>query len=677
LEVFEVNNMMRKTGIAALIALLLSASAVYAESQQCYVDQYVMNRSAVPAKRQKAVDNLERISAQALELTNETSSAMLIESRSMVLRRKRRGVDPEGPEKENYSRKHLCEQFERFKRRERRRGKIWAMRRQHCDCNGVLTAREIPNDKYFNLQWGFHQDNGGGLNVDMNMPEAWDIWKGTRSTVVAVIDTGVDYNHPDLADNIWVNEAEKYGQPGVDDDGNGWVDDIHGVNAISNTSSPGNPIDDNGHGTHVAGTIGAVGNNGAGVAGVNQQISIVGVKFLSSSGSGSLYDAVRAIDYTTDLKVKQGVNLILTNNSWGGSSGFYALENAIRRAGDHGILFVAAAGNSGKNIDYAAAYPAGYSLGNIVSVAAIDSSGRLASFSNYGTKKVDIAAPGVQIASTYPGGGYRYLQGTSMASPHVAGALALLSSRAPSLGAEELKSILYSTGQVLPSLVGVIATGKTVDMLAMLKAADALPEPEPGEPNPTPTPPGPQPPTPTPTPTPEPTPTPQPTPGVFDLAGTVVLSTTQQPVPGVRIEFKKEGGETEVRFTGSDGRFQYDDIDGPVVYTLQAVKTGTQSVLVSGTLKSDEDFTLSLVPHSVALTGYVRDPNNIPIRGITVNAGDLGSVITDDNGKFEFTTRFGEPYELRFIHPLYTFPYGVAKGVAWGQHVRISVAEKQ
>jgi hypothetical protein len=664
-------RVIRQCGLVIVAALTVSVSVAVADTQQCYVDQFVMNRSAVPAKRQKAVDSLEKVGHVAMELSSETRSAMLVEPRAMILRRAGRDTEAN---KERYTRQHLCAKFEREKRRSKRLGEFWAKRRYQCDCNGVLAAKEVPNDQHYPLQWGFNEPLQNGVNVDMNMPEAWDIWKGTRSTVVAVIDSGVDYSHPDLAANMWVNQSEKYGQPGVDDDGNGWVDDIHGINAIANTASPGNPMDDNGHGTHVAGTIGAVGNNEAGVVGVNWAVSIIGVKFLRSNGSGSLYDSVRAIDYVTDLKLYQGVDVVLSNNSWGGGSGFHSLQTAIERAGSAGILFVAAAGNEGKNIDTSVSYPAAYPMSNIVSVAAIDQAGRLASFSNYGVSNVDIAAPGVQIASTYPNGGYRYLQGTSMASPHVAGALALLKSRAPGLNASQLRDILYATGQPLAALSGVIKTGKTVDMFAMLNAADEQPAPNPEEPQPTPTPGQTPPPQATPTPTPEPTPTPQPTPGVFDLAGRVLLAPGLEPVPGARIELQLPGG-TEVRFTGVDGRFSYEDVDGPVEYNLQAVKSGTRSQLISGLLKNNENLSIVMQPNMVSLIGSVRNTENIPVVGITVDAGELGVRVTDEDGGFQFTTRFGSDYEMTFKHPVYTFPHGVATGTAWGETVRIVVAE--
>ena len=244
---------------------------------------------------------------------------------------------------------------------------------------------------------------------------------GSSSVVVAVIDTGVDYNHVDLAANIWTNPGEIAGN-GIDDDGNGFVDDVHGYDFANND---GNPMDDNGHGTHVAGTIAAVGNNSLGVTGVAWSTSIMPLKFLSANGSGYLSDAVEAINYATMMRTRYGVNVRVDNNSWGGGGFSSAMQSAIQAANDAGILFVAAAGNSGTNNDASPQYPANYDSPNVISVAATDQNGQLASFSNYGATTVDLAAPGVSIYSTTPNNTYSTYSGTSMATPHVSAVAAL------------------------------------------------------------------------------------------------------------------------------------------------------------------------------------------------------------------------------------------------------------
>ena len=242
--------------------------------------------------------------------------------------------------------------------------------------------------------------------------------------MVAIIDTGIDYTHPDLAANIWTNPGEIAGD-GIDNDGNGYVDDVHGYDFVNND---GDPMDDHFHGTHTAGTVGAVGNNGVGVTGVNWQVKLMALKFLGASGSGSVSGAVSALEYAVTMGVR------LSNNSWGGGGYSQALYDAIKNSQVIGHVFVAAAGNSGVNSDLQPAYPASYDLDNIISVAAIDSSDNLASFSNRGVVTVDLAAPGVAVLSTVLGGGYASYSGTSMATPHVTGAAALALGLSSGLG---------------------------------------------------------------------------------------------------------------------------------------------------------------------------------------------------------------------------------------------------
>ncbi len=340
-------------------------------------------------------------------------------------------------------------------------------RAESCSPNFVVRALAVPNDPQLSQLWGLSEASG------INAPRAWDLFTGSSSIVVAVIDTGIDYNHPDLAANMWRNPGE-IASNGVDDDGNGYVDDLYGINARTGAAQPGNPLDDHYHGTHVAGTIGAVGNNGIGVVGVNQRVKMMALKFLSSTGSGSLSDAIRAIDYATMMKNDYGVNVRVSNNSWGGGGYSAALENAIKRARNAGIIFVAAAGNSSVDTDSEPSYPSGYDVDNVVSVAAIDSSHNLATFSNYGATTVDIAAPGVDIRSTMPTSQYGKLSGTSMATPHVAGALALLLGREPGLSYLEAVDRLYLSGVTRASLVDIptgvslVRTQRTLNVARML-----------------------------------------------------------------------------------------------------------------------------------------------------------------------------------------------------------------
>ncbi|HEY9725652.1 MAG TPA: S8 family serine peptidase [Chroococcales cyanobacterium] len=333
----------------------------------------------------------------------------------------------------------------------------------------IVLETTIPNDPSVNQLWGLNNtgQTGGTPDADIDAPEAWDIQTG-NSVVVGVIDTGVDYTHPDLINNMWTNQAEFNGSPGVDDDGNGYVDDIHGYDFVNND---GDPFDDNGHGTHVSGTIAAEGNNGIGVSGVSWSSEIMALKFLDASGSGTTFDAIEAIEYATMMGAQ------ITNNSWGGGGYSQALYDAIAAAGAAGQLFIAAAGNNSNNNDVNPSYPASYNLDNVISVAATDSNDQLASFSNYGATSVDVAAPGVNIYSTIPGGGYASYSGTSMATPHVTGVASLIWAQDPTLTAQEVKERILATADPIAALQGKTLTG------GRLNAYNALTntEPAPGE----------------------------------------------------------------------------------------------------------------------------------------------------------------------------------------------------
>ncbi len=282
-------------------------------------------------------------------------------------------------------------------------------------------------------------------SIGVAAESAWPISQGSRQVVVAVIDTGIDYTHEDLTDNIWTNPYETPGN-GIDDDGNGVIDDVHGARFTA-TGAIGDPLDNNQHGTHVAGTIGATHNNGIGVRGVSPLVYLLPIKFLEADGSGRLSDAIAAIDYMVDLKVRLGVNIKVANCSWGGGGYSPALEAAINRASEAGIIIVTAAGNSGSDNDATPMYPANYDIPNILSVGAIDKEQNLASFSNYGAQSVDIAAPGVGITSTLPGQRYGSLSGTSMAAPHVSGGLALLFAYQNNLSVSEAINRVLETGR--------------------------------------------------------------------------------------------------------------------------------------------------------------------------------------------------------------------------------------
>lgn len=334
--------------------------------------------------------------------------------------------------------------------------------------NWVYQHQATSNDPYYTggSLWGMYGDdvtppaNQYGSQAD----EAWGLGNtGSDTVYVGIIDEGYMYTHEDLAANAGTNPGEIAGN-GIDDDGNGYKDDVYGWDFAGNNNSVFDGTADD-HGTHVAGTIGAVGGNGKGVVGVCWNVKLLNAKFLGTRG-GTTANAIKAVDYFTDLKTRHGLNIVASNNSWGGGGFSQALKDAIDRAAARDILFVAAAGNSSSNNDTTPSYPASYSSANIIAVASITSTGALSSFSSYGANTVDLGAPGSSIVSTVPKSskgkvvsGYASYSGTSMATPHVTGACALYAATHPNATAAQIKAAVLGAAVATPSLAGRCVTG--------------------------------------------------------------------------------------------------------------------------------------------------------------------------------------------------------------------------
>jgi len=320
-----------------------------------------------------------------------------------------------------------------------------------------------PNDPKFAEQWSLNNlgQDGGKERADIDALKAWLKTRGSNDVVVAVLDSGVDYTHPDLVGNIWFRPDNV---PQYKDDELGVLNDLRGFNAAENLSDP---MDDNGHGTHCSGIIGAEGDNDEGIAGINWNVEIMPLKFIGRGGFGTTKDAIEAINYAIDRK-RNGVNVRIINASWGSTMYSKALEDTIRAAGEEGILFVAAAGNATTDNDKRPHYPSNYNLPNVISVAATDKNDQLTSFSNYGLKTVHIAAPGKDILSTWLNEGYREASGTSMAAPQVAGVAALILASEPKLSVEKLRQRLLKSIDKIDSLNGKVENG------GRLNAAKAL-----------------------------------------------------------------------------------------------------------------------------------------------------------------------------------------------------------
>ncbi len=343
---------------------------------------------------------------------------------------------------------------------------------KYIEPNRRYYALKIPQadvqDTLFPEQWGILNITRTWLGrekrgADSNVVEAWNYTQGDRDIIVAIIDSGIDITHPDLRDNLWVNRLELQGEAGVDDDQNGFIDDIYGYDFVK---KEGLKTDEMGHGTHCAGVIGAV-HNDIGIAGVMANVQLMGVKFYNGDG-GALIDAIKAITYA----VNNGAKIL--SNSWGGYGFSQALKDTIAWAAKRGVTFVAAAGNSYTNNDKDPLYPASYKLSNIISVGAMTKKGKKSSFSNYGKKSVHIFAPGSSILSTVPRNNYTKMSGTSMATPHVAGVIGLMLSVNPYLTPKQQRTILIDSAHYNSHLSSRSISKGYVDAAKAVQAAESF-----------------------------------------------------------------------------------------------------------------------------------------------------------------------------------------------------------
>ena len=344
---------------------------------------------------------------------------------------------------------------------------------QFVEPNGAVWLQEAdaPNDEMYPLQYALNNTGatGGTAGADVDAPEAWALAEGAAEVVVGVIDTGVDYRHADLVDNMWVNPFE-IADDGEDNDENGFVDDVYGADFAY---LDGDPMDDHGHGTHVAGIIAAERNNEIGVAGLAPNAKIMALRFLAADGFGGVDSAVSALNYAMDME-SRGVNIRVTNNSWGSGEFSEALDLAIRASGDAGMLFVAAAGNGGPDQigdsnEVEPFYPASYTAPNILSAAASDSRDGLVRLSNYGPISVDLAAPGSLVMSTMVNG-YGYMTGTSMASPHIVATAAMAFGMHPSATWQQVHAAILRGVDPIASMAGKTVTGGRLNAAGALRA---------------------------------------------------------------------------------------------------------------------------------------------------------------------------------------------------------------
>lgn len=671
--------------LAALVILSFAPGGVACEDA-VRVRYGVVSLAGFSARAQQALNQLATGAAAPVEALSADRDLMVVALQKLVAIGATNGKVPVGV----LRRRHLalCEGL-RMVRRQRINEKR-AHGVQHlaqplfrCAQDTEVKALATPNDPRYPELWGMRSAALGGIDA----PAAWDKSTGSRGVVVAIIDTGVDYTHPDLAANMWSNPREIPGN-GIDDDGNGYVDDVYGMNGINNS---GNPMDDNNHGTHVAGTIGGVGNNGVGVAGVNWSVSIMALKFLSANGGGWGSDAVKCMNYMIRMASENRVPIVAVNNSWGGGPYDPTMFDAITRASSSGILFVAAAGNSNNNNDQNTSFPSGYRVNNVIAVAAANDLDNRASFSSYGATTVHLAAPGTDIVSTLKGGLYNDpintpgssrlpYSGTSMATPHVTGALALAKAYGNSYTMLELKDLLLNNVRPLPQWVGLVSTGGFLNVNNMLNAINNAGRRSPAPNLPTPAPTSTPTMTPTLTPTPLPTATATPTATPTPVIGAMNISVTTTDgavVGGARVSVSMDGGSAVQLLTDVNGQAVVGNLRG-WNYSVSARASGvTFSAPATGRFLANSQVAVVGTKSPFVLTALVLDRNKDPLRGVTVTLGTTATTTTDAQGRAAFAVAYGQRYSLKVSGTNLVFDVAERSGDVYGNLTRVFVGLKK
>ena len=669
--------------ILSIALVAVSASRAQAETT-CRPGEYVLSLSNVAPKRDRALEafedalqNVEEGSVDAI-IAEQSSSSVLVVNQD---EESTRAIDADDANE-------ACRALRQDARQDllaaRKAGEnlVSAKRERFisCSCNVIFEQyAQPPSDPLVRYQWHLEANSSTINNNDVAGMWA-DNHTSAPSVVVAITDSGVEYDHADLQQNMWNNPAEVAAN-GIDDDHNGYIDDIYGINLNSRN---GDPRDDNGHGTHCAGIIGARANNGIGVSGVLWNTKMMAVKFLDSHGSGDLYDSVTALDYILAQR-NRGVNVRVVNASWGAGVYIQPLYDAIARLNNAGIMFVAAAGNSGQNNDTTPNYPSNYQLPNVISVMALDKNGRVTPWSNYGYTHDEVLAPGDSIASTYIGGQYKYLSGTSMAAPQISAILAAAFEYKPNTTVAQMRAALLSTTSEPFDSNGVCPLNQSGRDCKLVRAPllfDALDDPNLTTPVATPTT------APTVQPTISPTiavPTPQPTataqPGPVSIKGTISDSTSygqaQFPklVAGARIVFTWAGG-TIVRYSSASGEFTLPAVLSGGTYTLIISRPGFEEQRFSGNLTNNLNLQVVSRRKTYSIGGRVMLNDQTPLAGVTIMDENIGATATDAQGRFELRAPFGIRYELKATRMGLAFKGEKLLGQVEGDVERVFVAQE-